>query len=463
LKIDMPNSSAKNNQKNIMVIDGSRLARTVLSAGFKEQMPDASVVTCASAEEALGHLNKDQFDIITISIMLPDMDGLKLSRKIRHSNQTHRYTPIIIVSGDADQRLLAEGFDAGVTDYFDKSLGEEVFVKFIKSFIERNRGLVGKVLYIEDSPSAAMVTRNILEKHGLQVTHVTCAEEALKILNTANSSEGNEFDIIITDFYLKGSMTGGDLLYAIRVKHHYSQQEMPVLVVTVSDNEEKQAEVFHAGANDFITKPIYEGVLIARVRSLITIKQQYTALAEKSNQLTLIASTDHLTGTRNKRYLLDNGGKFLRDEANQPAAAFLLDLDLFKKLNDTHGHITGDHVLEAIGALLNKSFADHHAIVSRFGGEELCVLIANMDSRQAIEKAEELRVQIEQLKPLDLLVTCSIGVCSTDVHSADNLTHFIDIADQALYKAKYAGRNRVFVAAAGGIQAGLEFVAKSDN
>ena len=449
LRVNVLNSSAKTEQKKIMVIDGSRVARAVLSAGFTEQIPGATVITCASAEDALKHLAIEHFDIITISIMLPDMDGLKLSRKIRHSNQVHRYTPIIIVSGDADQRLLAEGFDAGVTDYFDKSLGDELFVKFIKSFIERNRGLVGNVLYIEDSPSAAMVTRRILEKHGLQVTHVTSAEEGLEVLNRANASGDNEFDIIITDFFLKGSMTGGDLLYAIRVKHHYSQQEMPVLVVTVSDNEEKQAEVFHAGANDFVTKPIYEGVLIARVRSLITIRQQYSALAKKSDELTLMATTDSLTGTRNKRYLLDNGEKFLRDESHQPVSAFLLDIDLFKKLNDTRGHITGDHVLEALGSLLNQIFTNHHAIVSRFGGEEFCVLVADLDSRQAAQEAEIMRSRIERLKPLGIPVTCSVGVCSSDTNEFDSLTQFIDIADKALYKAKDAGRNRVVIATSG--------------
>ena len=106
--------------------------------------------------------------------MLPDMDGLDLTRSIRRS-VTHHYTPIVVVSGDADNRLLREGFEAGVTDYFDKSLGYQSFVDFVKSFCRRNSGLVGRILYVEDSRTAATITTNIMEKHGLMITHTTSA------------------------------------------------------------------------------------------------------------------------------------------------------------------------------------------------------------------------------------------------------------------------------------------------
>jgi len=428
----------------IMVIDGSEVARTIIERSLQGGMANAEIITCGSAKEALSHLsNWEKFDLITTALMLPDIDGLDLCRRIRKTD-THHYTPIIVVSSDADQRLLREGFAAGVTDYFDKSLGYQAFVTFVQEFTQRNSGLVGRILYVEDSPTAAEVMRRIMEKHGLQVVHVISAEQALELIEQTapgGSHDQDPFDIIVTDFFLKGAMTGGDLLHAIRARFHYSQQEMPVLVVTVADDDRKQADVFHAGANDFVTKPIVEEILMARIRSLLLIKQQYNALKRQSEAMCWLASTDSLTGTRSKRYLLDHGEGFLTDPASQPVRAMLLDIDHFKNINDQHGHITGDHILAAIGDLLNHSFRD--AMVVRFGGEEFCVLLRRCTKRDAEAKAEVLRRKMEELNPEGVPITISIGMAALEDHPGADLTTLLSLADKALYAAKQAGRNRV--------------------
>jgi len=432
---------------SIMVVDGSEVSRTIISRILKNEMANVSITACGTAEEALAHLgNWERFDLITTSLMLPDMDGLDLCRKIRASER-HHYTPVIVVSGDADSRLLREGFAAGVTDYFDKSSGYKAFVEFVKSFLQRNSGLVGKILYVEDSPTAATITRRIMEKHGLKVVHVTHAEQGLELLEgIANGWVGEEdgFDIIVTDFYLKGKLTGGDLLHAIRTRFHYSQQEMPVLVITVTDNEKKQAEVFHAGANDFVTKPIYEEIFIARIRSLLLIKQQFIALKHQAEEMSRLASTDSLTGVRSKRYLLDNGKRYMAESKKQPVSTMIMDIDHFKKINDLLGHLTGDHVLAGIGEKLNSLFPDD--MVVRFGGEEFSMVMVNTTAEQAMVSAENLRNELENLCPAKVDVTVSIGVaCTSDFPDAD-MNKLIGHADRALYAAKERGRNRVCVA-----------------
>lgn len=430
----------------IMVVDGSEVSRTIISRLLRTEMENAHVITCANAAEALEHLEREKFDLITTALMLPDMDGLDLSRRIRKSS-THHYTPIIVVSGDADSRLLREGFAAGVTDYFDKSLGYQAFSEFIKDFTHRNSGLVGKVLYVEDSQTAATLTCHIMEKHGLQVTYIPTAEQALELLEQAHTQRENQttsFDIVMTDFFLKGRLTGGDLLHAIRAKFHYSQQEMPVLVITANNNDEKQAEVFHAGANDFVTKPIVEEVLMARIRSLLLIKQQFTALKRQADEMRRLAITDSLTGVKSKRYLLDNGEQFLSNKHHQPVCALLLDIDNFKRINDNLGHITGDHVLAALGELLNQSFPENTMIV-RFGGEEFAILLPACLARDANAKAEVLRRKVEQMHPANVTVTVSIGVASTGDHPEISLTKLLALADKALYAAKERGRNRICI------------------
>jgi len=429
-----------NHKTRIIVVDGSSVTRAILTRILQDEVSNAEVFPCATGQEVLTLLDHSKYDLVSTALMLPDMDGLELSRLIRGSEH-HSYIPIIVVSGDADSRLLREGFEAGVTDYFDKSQGYKAFGGFIRSFIQRHSGLVGHILFVEDSATAAAVVVKILEKHGLKVTHVVTAEEAIHMLESDHAVE--EYDMVITDFYLEGDLTGGDLLHAMRAKMHLSQQEMPVLVLTSSDDQQTQVEVFHAGANDFVNKPIVEEVMIARVRALLLIKHQYDALKQQAEAMRWLAVTDSLTGVRSKRYLVDNGESYIANPNNQPVWAMLIDIDHFKEINDGLGHITGDHVLAEIGDKLNNFFLD--GMVVRFGGEEFCVLVPNLSAEKMLERAENLRREIAEMKPAGVKLTVSIGLIGKADHPDEKLNRFLSMADKALYKAKEMGRNRVYI------------------
>ena len=428
----------------ILVVDGSTVSRQILSRILQEEIEHVEVDSCKGGEEAIQKFEENNYDLITTALMLPDIDGLALCRNIRNSNK-HKYTPVIVVSGDADERLLQEGFKAGVTDYFDKSNGYKAFGAFIKSFIQRNSSLVGHVLFIEDSKTAAAVICKIMEKHGLKVTHTDSAEQAMQLLEKQHNSENTitPFDLVITDFYLKGELTGGDLLYAIRTRFHYSQQELPVLVITGNDDQKTQVEVFHAGGNDFVTKPILEEVIMARIRLLLLIRHQFETLKQQTENMRWIAATDSLTGVRSKRYLIDNGEEYIQNSANQPVWAVLIDIDLFKKINDSLGHITGDHVLAELGEKLNETFPKD--MVVRFGGEEFSVLMINKTQEEALQKVENLRREIKELKPANVELSVSIGIASMQDHPESNLTQILALADKALYHSKETGRNRVSI------------------
>lgn len=428
----------------ILIVDGSTVSREILSRILQSEITQVEVDNCKSGADAIQRLDKNHYDLITTALMLPDMDGLALCRNIRNSH-AHKYTPVIVVSGDADERLLQEGFKAGVTDYFDKSNGYKAFGDFIKSFIQRNSSLVGHVLFIEDSKTAAAVICDILERHGLKVTHADSAEFALELLEKQRYDEHTEdpIDLVITDFYLQGDLTGGDLLHAIRTRFHYSQQELPVLVITGNDDQKTQVEVFHAGGNDFVTKPILEEVIMARIRLLLLIRHQFEALKQQAENMRWIAATDSLTGVRSKRYLVDNGEEFIQNTANQPVWAVIIDLDNFKKINDSLGHITGDHVLAELGSKLNQSFPED--MVVRFGGEEFSILMKKQNLKEALKKTEKLRKEIEKLKPANVELTISVGLASMQDHPDSNLTQILALADKALFQSKDTGRNRVSI------------------
>lgn len=429
-----------NKTTRILLVDGSTVSRQILSRILLEEINHIEVESCKTGSEALERLKNTPFDLVTTALMLPDMDGLALCRDIRQMN-SHNYTPVIVVSGDADERLLKEGFNAGVTDYFNKSDGYKAFGDFIKSFIQRTSSLVGHVLFIEDSKTSTAVITKILEKHGLKVTHTESAEKAMDLLSKQhdNNTTNESFDLVITDFYLSGKLTGGDLLYAIRTRFHYSQQELPVLVITGNDDQKTQVEVFHAGGNDFVTKPIIEEVIMARIRLLLLIRHQFEALKQQAESMRWIASTDSLTGVRSKRYLVDNGEKYIQSVAHQPVWAVLIDIDFFKNINDSLGHITGDHVLAELGAKLNQSFPND--MVVRFGGEEFAMLLMNRTDEQVCKELEQLRKEIAEFKPADVELTISIGAASMKHHPDSNLTQILALADKALYNSKESGRN----------------------
>lgn len=433
-------------QSRIMVVDGSAVSREIVARILRDVIEGAEITACASGIEALEHLSKERYDLVTTALMLSDMDGLDLCRRLRASRE-HHFTPVIVISGDADDRLLKEGFAAGVTDYFDKSLGYPAFGKFIKAFSQRNTGLVGRVLYVEDSITAATLTRRIMERHGLKITHVTSAEEAVKLLERVQQmpeeelAEEDKFDIVITDFHLQEEMTGGDLLHAIRTRYHYSRQELPVLMITGSEDSRTQVEAFHAGANDFVNKPLIEEVLMARIHSLLLIKQQYDALQRQARNMETVATTDTLTGVRNRHYMLEKGESLRADPKSQPFWAMIVDIDHFKRINDNLGHLIGDHVLAAMGDLLNRHFPDGMAV--RFGGEEFAVLLPRALRKDALRRAEMLRLAAEGLHPENVPFTISIGVAGAEDHPSADLNALLGLADKSLYASKDLGRNRV--------------------
>ncbi|MCG7898491.1 MAG: response regulator [Candidatus Thiodiazotropha weberae] len=421
----------------IMLVDGSNASREVLIRRLQVAMPEIHISSCATANETLARIAEERFSLITTALLLPDMDGLDLCRKIR-SSKRHRYTPVIVVSSDADQRLLHEGYNAGVTDYFDKAHGYMAFGQFIKSFLARNADLFGRILYLEDSKTAIASTRQMLEAHGMEVVHASSVEEALNLLEKSRQANERSFDLVITDFHLQGQMTGGDLLYSIRVRQHYSQQELPVLVTTGNEDIKTQVAVFNAGANDFVNKPLVEEVVMARVRALLLVKFQYDTLRRQAANLEQMATTDALTSTHNRLYLVEAGETFLTERND--GWVIIIDLDHFKMINDTEGHLVGDQVLIAMGKLLNQLFQD--GLPVRFGGEEFVVLAHG----EAIpSRCEAMRKAVEALKPGGVEVTVSIGLVAVEAQPGKDLNSLLGLADNALYAAKDAGRNRVFI------------------
>ena len=258
----------------VLVVDGSKLVRRMIEGMLKAELPECVVLSCETGAAAQRELESGVVDLVTTALSLPDMDGVELAHHVREYSP-QAYIPIIVVSGDVQERLVARTLSSHVTDYFDKALGFDALAAFIRGYVKPAEQIEGNVLYVEDSRVVALATRRMMEKCGFKVAHVVSVEDALALLETSRAQgQGPGTDLVLTDVNLKGELSGGDLLERIRGQFGYPKGELPVLVMTGDDNPANQAGLLRAGANDLVHKPIEERLLVNKLQFQLRVARR---------------------------------------------------------------------------------------------------------------------------------------------------------------------------------------------
>ena len=247
----------------VMVVDGSRLVRRLIGDVLRRELPNVEVIACGGLAEARAILARGPVDLVTTALSLPDGDGLALARAVREDGG-QRYVPVIVVSGDVQSRLENRSLSDDVTDYFDKALGHTALAAFIRGYVHPQPVPGARVLYVEDSRVVAVATKRILERHGMQVSHFIDVEPALEHLHQCRNGDDLGVDLVLTDVYLKGVLSGRELLSQVRGAFGYSKRRLPVLVMTGDANRENQSNLLREGANDLVLKPIEERLLVTK-------------------------------------------------------------------------------------------------------------------------------------------------------------------------------------------------------
>jgi CheY-like chemotaxis protein len=249
----------------VMVVDGSKLVRKLIGDMLVREVPNVEVVGCAGLGEARDALAAGPVHLVTTALVLPDGDGLALARAVRESSG-QAYVPVIVVSGEVQSRLEDRSLSDDVTDYFDKAQGHTALAAFIRGYVQPEPISGARVLYVEDSKVVATATKRMLERQGLQVLHFITAEDAIAHLQAQREGEGAPgADLVLTDVYLKGELSGRDVLAKIRGELGWSKRQLPVLVMTGDENRENQSQLLREGANDLVLKPIEERLLVTKV------------------------------------------------------------------------------------------------------------------------------------------------------------------------------------------------------
>ncbi len=425
-----------------LIAENSRLYRQFLDNTLGQQGFETDI--CDSIASARVFLESGEYDLVCINQRLDDGPGSDLAQFLNES-KLHQATPILFLS--ADKTLTRDDLPVRVDEVVHKFNLQQIADK-ITHFVELHLDPVffeGRILFVEDTESIAAAILGELEQTGYRVSHFATAEDAWRDFETEVSygSDLDAYDLVITDVNLAGQMSGQDLIGLIR-RLEDARGFVPIIAITEDNTADLRIALYQQGVNDFLQKPILAEELLVRISNQITNKRLLDKVHDIRRELYALATTDKLTGCHNRHSLMEFSDKFIAQARRHsyPVSMMVIDLDHFKSINDEHGHASGDIVLQEIGNLLIRSFREGD-LVARFGGEEFVVLMSHCDAAFALDKAESLRTEIEALKPHDLPITTSIGVCTLDGEATGDFEALFSSADKGVYEAKESGRNRV--------------------
>lgn len=422
---------------NVLYVEPSKTYQRVLKDIFYEYDFD-DVALCATAQEAMNQIEQQDFDLICIAMYLRDMDGAELCKQMRECKKL-KHVPIILITSKEHKETLNKSISAGITDIFQKNDVDAIraYLQNFKEYTSYNE-LEGHILYLEDSMVIANMMIAVLEDLGYTIDHFTHAEDGLEAL------QKNEYDLILTDVVLAGKMSGLGLVRAIRGLEN-KKNALPILAMSGFDDTSRKIELLRVGANDYVSKPVINEELSARVVNLITNKKLLDRVESQQARLHDLAMKDQLTGLYNRHFLSEMAPKKIGESRRHkiPLSLIVIDVDKFKPINDTYGHSTGDEVLKELGKLL-KASCRQEDFAARFGGEEFVLLLSHCDLDNAVKKAERMRIEISELKPSGLDVTASFGVATLPIDQDHcDFSALFSAADRAVYIAKETGRNKV--------------------
>jgi two-component system, cell cycle response regulator len=453
----------------VLVVDDVPANVRLLEARLTAEYFD--VVTASCGQEALAICERAECDLVLLDVMMPDMDGFEVCRRLK-SNPATQHIPVVMVTALDQLSDRVRGLEAGADDFLTKPIPEMALIPRVRSLARlkvvtdelRMRALTsrdigiqsperdavsdsgrnGSVLIVDDRPASyERIAATLKTEHEVDVE--TDPNQAL-----FHAADRN-YDLVIVSLGLENFDA---LRLCSQLRSLDRTRNLPILAVTEPDNTARMARGLEIGVNDYLLRPVDKNELLARVRTQVR-KRRYTERLRDSFQMSIeMAITDALTGLSNRRYMESHLATLIEQAAarGKSLAALVLDIDYFKAINDTHGHDAGDDVLRDFALRIKRSIRGID-LACRYGGEEFVIVMPETDMAVAAMVAERLRRRIAA-DPFAIAqgtrhipVTISIGIAGLR-GKEDSAANLLKRADEALYRAKRDGRNRVVPEAA---------------
>ncbi|MFO1137084.1 MAG: PleD family two-component system response regulator [Rhodoblastus sp.] len=428
------------------------------------------VLTSTNGPEAIEACKAGLCDIVLLDIMMPGMDGFEVCTRLK-ADPTTSHIPVVMVTALDQAADRVRGLDCGADDFLTKPVDEVALIARVKSLSRlkvtmdelRSRaaasarlgrsdpfvnasaadGHHGRVLLVDDRLASS--DRIVASLRGNQTVDVeTNPQEAL-----FRAAE-QPYDLVIVSL---GLTNYDGLRLCSQLRSLERTRALPILTIADLEDRPKILRGLDLGVNDYLVRPIDRNELIARVRTQVRRKRYAESLRNNVEQAIEMAVVDALTGLNNRRYFDMNLASLLDQAAQEakPLSLLVLDIDFFKKVNDTYGHDAGDEILRALAGRIRRAVRSVD-LVCRLGGEEFVIVMPETSIDVAGRVAERVRRAVEaepfNVKEGQVAVPVTISIGIADRGSDANPDFIYKSADKALYESKASGRNRVTLAAA---------------
>lgn len=410
--------------RRILIVDDSATVGMVVKSAVSSVVgiPVDLARSLAACKQLLAE-HPGQYLVAVVDLSLPDaLDGEAVDMALNGGVAT------IVLTGSLDSSTHERISAKPIVDYVTKqSPGSIAIVQ--KSVLHTLRNMQCTVLIVDSNAAYRTDLKNILLTQRLHVVEADSAATALLEME----KRGN-ISVVVTAYEMP-EMDGVDL--CMKLRSSFPSTKLAIIGITGSTNDFAGVRFFKAGADDIIHKPFLVEEFVSRINARLDYLDSLRTIQEQANR-------DYLTKLYNRRYLFETGNVLFSSakRGHIQIMTAMLDIDFFKRINDTYGHDIGDKAIVSVANAITRHFRSTD-IVARMGGEEFCVIAVNNTS--AAETLNRLRLYIEGMAiPLDddqsINLTVSIGICTT---LSGTLEEMINRSDEALYKAKQNGRNQV--------------------
>ena len=439
----------------ILVVDDMETNRRLLEARLSAEYFE--VVEAADGAEAVRRAREDSPDIILLDIMMPGMDGFEACRVLK-SDPATKHIPVVMVTALDQREDRIKGLEAGADDFLTKPVDDVALFARVRSLLRlkvvmdelRLRETGAAAEDVEDAQAfaggcvvVAAADEKTAERFAAMLPAPFAVSACADPLDTLRQARGA--DLLIIDLT---SPRFDGLRLAARARSDAETRQLPILGVVEGDDRSGMVRALDLGVTDVIARPVDPGELAARARTQIRRKTYADALRDRLEESLEMAVTDPLTGLHNRRYIVSRlrQGIDAMERSGERVSAALIDIDHFKRINDSWGHQAGDKVLRGFAERLSRELRAVD-VAGRYGGEEFLIVFMNVGGDDALEAAERCRAVMAR-EPFVLVssgetlaVTLSAGVAEARI--GDDIEDLLARADAALYEAKSAGRNQV--------------------
>ncbi len=446
----------------ILIVDDLEANRRLLEARLTADYYD--VLMASRGEEAVQLAKRERPDLILMDVMRPGgIDGYEACRRLKAMPET-RHIPVVILTTLDDRDNKVRGLQAGAEEFLTKPFDDVQLMARVKSLLAlkvvidelRAREANGKRLGVigED------IRPDPVDRHRVFAGNVLVVDDNATQIKGINAALGVEHRVVVLGS--EEPLGAPDLCVVsvtaksfdgfrviARMRSGEPTRHLPILAIVESDDQTRAVRALELGAHDIIVRPIDEDEITARARTLMRRKRYMDALRTRLDQGLELAITDQLTGLYNRRFLFGQLAPLVQRAqcGGENVSVMTIDIDHFKRCNDTFGHDVGDAVLREFAVRVGSNTRPSD-FACRLGGEEFVVIMPRTNGDTACLAAERLRRSICAApfvipgQPESLEITVSIGVACSE-GADDSAESVLKRADEGLYEAKRAGRNRV--------------------